>query len=233
MLEVRGVWAGYGSFGVLENVSLSVGEGEFVGLVGRNGVGKTTLLKTIAGPVKPSRGEILWGGAALARLDTVDTVRAGIALVLDRKGIFASLTVAQNLALAARLLGRRRQTWKVEDMYDMFPRLAQRRDAPGGGLSGGEQQMLAIARALLCQPDLLLLDEPTEGLAPKIVDEVVGLLLRLRQSGMSAIVVDQRLDTVFDTCSEVCVMSRGNIVVRSRSEDLRTHSALLTEHLGV
>jgi branched-chain amino acid transport system ATP-binding protein len=233
MLEVKGVWAGYGPFGVLENVSLSVGAGEFVGLVGRNGVGKTTLLKAIAGPVKPARGEITWRGTSIGKMDSVDTVRAGIAMVLDRKGIFATLTVAQNLSLAARLLGRRKQTWKVDDMYEMFPRLAQRRDAPGGGLSGGEQQMLAIARALLCQPDLLLLDEPTEGLAPKIVDEVVGLLLRLRDSGMSAIVVDQQLDTVFDTCTEVCVMSRGNIVVRSTSAELRTQSALLAEHLGV
>ena len=233
MLEVRNVWAGYGAFGVLENVTLSVGAGEFLGLVGRNGVGKTTLLTTIAGPVKPTRGEITWRGVPIGNMDSVDTVRAGIALVLDRKGIFATLTVAQNLFLAARLLGRRKQTWTIDGMYEMFPRLAQRRDAPGGGLSGGEQQMLAIARALLCQPDLLLLDEPTEGLAPKIVDEVVGLLLRLRDSGMSAIVVDQQLDTVFDTCSEVCVMSRGNIVVRSTSEELRTQSALLAEHLGV
>jgi branched-chain amino acid transport system ATP-binding protein len=233
MLEVRNVWAGYGPFGVLENVSLSVGAGEFLGLVGRNGVGKTTLLKAIAGPVKPTRGEITWRGASVAKMDSVDTVRAGIAMVLDRKGIFASLTVEQNLALAARLLARRKQTWTIDAMYEMFPRLAQRRDAPGGGLSGGEQQMLAIARALLCQPDLLLLDEPTEGLAPKIVDEVVGLLLRLRESGMSAIVVDQQLDTVFDTCSEVCVMSRGNIVVRSSARELRTQSALLAEHLGV
>ena len=233
MLEVRGVWAGYGPFGVLENVSLSVRPGEFVGLVGRNGVGKTTLLKTIAGPVRPTRGDITWRGASIRRFDSVDTVRAGIALVLDRKGIFPTLTVAQNLFLATRLLGRREQTWKIDDLYEMFPRLAQRRDAPGGGLSGGEQQMLAIARALLCQPDLLLLDEPTEGLAPKIVDEVVGLLLRLRDRGMSAIVVDQQLDTVFDTCSEVCVMSRGNIVLRSAARELRTQSALLSEHLGV
>jgi branched-chain amino acid transport system ATP-binding protein len=233
MLEVRNVWAGYGPFGVLENVSLSVGAGEFLGLVGRNGVGKTTLLKTIAGPVKPTRGEITWRGSSIAKMDSVDTVRAGIAMVLDRKGIFATLSVAQNLALAARLLVRREQTWTIDAMYEMFPRLAQRRDAPGGGLSGGEQQMLAIARALLCQPDLLLLDEPTEGLAPKIVDEVVGLLLRLRESGMSAIVVDQQLDTVFDTCSEVCVMSRGNIVVRSTAGELRTQSTLLAEHLGV
>jgi branched-chain amino acid transport system ATP-binding protein len=233
MLEVRGLWAGYGDFGVLENVELTVAPGQFVGLVGRNGVGKTTLLKAIAGAVRPAQGEVNWNGLPTAQMDAVDKVRSGIALVLDRKGIFPSLTVHQNLALAARLLARRKPVWTIAEMYEMFPRLGQRRLAAGGGLSGGEQQMLAIARALLCQPDLILFDEPTEGLAPKIVDEVVGLLLRLRQRGMSAIVVDQQLDTVFDTCTEVCVMSRGNIVVRGLAGELRGQSALLAEHLGV
>jgi branched-chain amino acid transport system ATP-binding protein len=233
MLEVRGLWAGYGAFGVLENINLTVSRGQFVGLLGRNGVGKTTLLKTIAGAVRPARGDVMWNGESTSRMDAVDKVRAGLALVLDRKGIFASLSVEQNLALAARLQRRRTQARTIDDMYEMFPRLAQRRRAPGGSLSGGEQQMLAIARALLCQPDLMLFDEPTEGLAPKIVDELVGLLMRLRNLGMSAIVVDQRLETVFDTCSDVCIMSRGHIVVRSASVDLKAQSGLLAEHLGV
>lgn len=231
MLKVRGVHAGYGSFGVLQDLSLTVGEGQFVGILGRNGVGKTTLLKTIAGVVRPTRGEVLLQG--VAHSDASDACHAGIALVLDRKGIFRSLSVLENLRLAERLHGGRERRWTLEGVLEMFPRLAERRRAPGGGLSGGEQQMLAIARALLCQPRLLLLDEPTEGLAPRIVDEVVGLLRRLHSHAMSAIVVDQRLDTVFDTCDEVHVMTRGHFAACGSSAQIQANDALLAEHLGV
>lgn len=231
MLEVCDVKAGYDSFGVLEGVSLNLQRGEFVGVLGRNGVGKTTLLKVIAGAVRPSNGQVLFDGRA--RVGAVESVRSGIALVLDRKGIFRSLSVVENLKLAQRLNHNRPQKWSIESVLEIFPRLAERRDAPGGGLSGGEQQMLAIARALLCQPELLLLDEPTEGLAPKIVDEVVSLLKRLRGSGLSAIVVDQRLDTVFDTCSRVYVMTRGQFAAQGTSAAIQSNDALLTEHLGV
>jgi branched-chain amino acid transport system ATP-binding protein len=233
VLDVRNLSAGYAQFGVLDNVSFSLAEGEFLGILGRNGVGKTTLLKSIAGPVRPSRGEILFNGADIARRSTSDIAREGLALVLDRKGIFRSLSVIENLRLAARLHRNRKQRWRVEDVLQMFPRLSERSRAPGGGLSGGEQQMLAIARALLCQPRLLLLDEPTEGLAPRIVDEVVDLLQRLRRSGLTAIVVDQRLETVFDTCGDIIVMGRGTPVLRSTSSDLRHRPEILEEHLGV
>jgi branched-chain amino acid transport system ATP-binding protein len=232
MLEVRGLSAGYAGFGVLEDIHLHVAPGAFVGILGRNGVGKTTLLKAIAGAVRPTRGEVLLRGSLHA--DPAACSRAGVALVLDRKGIFRSLSVLDNLRLAQRLHRRRSQRWTLEGVLDLFPRLAERQRAPGGGLSGGEQQMLAIARALLCQPDLLLLDEPTEGLAPKIVDEVVGLLLRLRAGGaLSAVVVDQRLDTVFDTCGTVHVMSRGRFAAQGEAATLRHDGALLAEHLGV
>ncbi|HSW19070.1 MAG TPA: ABC transporter ATP-binding protein [Ramlibacter sp.] len=233
MLDVRNLSAGYAQFGVLDNVSFSLAEGEFLGILGRNGVGKTTLLKTIAGPVRPTTGEVVFGGEDLARWSTSEISRAGLALVLDRKGIFRSLSVMENLRLAERLHKGRERRWSVDDVLGMFPRLAERSKAPGGGLSGGEQQMLAIARALLCQPRLLLLDEPTEGLAPKIVDEVVDLLQRLRKSGLTAIVVDQRLETVFDTCADVIVMSRGTPALRSTSDELRRRPEALEEHLGV
>lgn len=231
MLEVRNVSAGYGNFQVLENINLSLKTGEFIGVLGRNGVGKTTLLKCIAGAVRPSAGEMTINGVAPG--DAADSSRAGIALVLDRKGIFRSLSVLDNLRLAQRLHRARGSRWTLDTVFEMFPRLAERRKAPGGGLSGGEQQMLAIARALLCQPDVLLLDEPTEGLAPKIVDEVVYLLHQLKANTMSAIVVDQRLDTVFDTCDQVHVMARGHFAAQGSSGEIRANEELLAEHLGV
>lgn len=233
MLNVRSLNAGYAQFGVLQDVSFSLDQGAFLGILGRNGVGKTTLLKTLSGPVRPTAGSITFGGQDITRWSTSDIARSGLALVLDRKGIFPSLSVLENLRLAARLHRSRQQRWSVDDVMQMFPRLSERSKAPGGGLSGGEQQMLAIGRALLCQPRLLLLDEPTEGLAPKIVDEVVDLLQRLRKSGLTAVVVDQRLETVFDTCDEVIVMTRGTPALRSTSEELRRRPEVLEEHLGV
>ena len=233
MLEVTNVFAGYEQFGVLSGVSLSLAEGQFLGLVGRNGVGKSTLLKTIAGPVRPTSGRIAFRSTDTSAMDTTAIARLGISLVLDRKGIFRSLSVRENLRMAHRLGHGRTQRWSEDDVLEMFPRLRERIAAPGGGLSGGEQQMLAIARALMTQPDLLLLDEPTEGLAPNIVDELVGLMRRLSRTGLTAIVVDQRLDTVFDTCSDVLVMSRGEIAERSTSDALRSQPELLEKHLGV
>ena len=233
MLEVQQLTAGYGRFGVLSDIDLTLSEGRFLGIIGRNGVGKTTLLKAIAGPVVSSAGSIRFKGIDTTRMDTTQVAHQGISLVLDRKGIFRSLSVRENLRLANRLGGARCQRWGEDSVLAMFPRLLERIDAPGGGLSGGEQQMLAIARALMTQPDLLLLDEPTEGLAPRIVDELVELLKTLSRTGLTAIVVDQRLDTVFDTCDEVLVMSRGQIAERSTSAQLRAQPELLEEHLGV
>jgi branched-chain amino acid transport system ATP-binding protein len=233
VLEVRNLNAGYGQFGVLSNVSFDVQRGAFLGILGRNGVGKTTLLKAISGPVRPSSGSVVMSGFDVSSADTCAISQRGIALVLDRKGIFSSLSVMDNLNLAARMHRDKSQKWSVDDVLQLFPRLAERSNAPGGGLSGGEQQMLAIARALLCQPELLLLDEPTEGLAPKIVDEVVHMLQRLRSVGLTAIVVDQRLETVFDTCDEVIVMSRGTPALQSTSAHLRASPEILEEHLGV
>ncbi|MFA7556328.1 MAG: ABC transporter ATP-binding protein [Hydrogenophaga sp.] len=233
MLEVRHLSTGYGRFAVLGDIGFTVPEGQFVGIIGRNGVGKTTLLKTLAGAVKPWYGSIALRGRDIAGQDAMQIARQGISLVLDRKGIFASLSVLENLQLAQRLGTQRDKRWSLDDVLAMFPRLAERIKAPGGGLSGGEQQMLAIGRALLTQPSLLLLDEPTEGLAPKIVDELVELLQRLSRSGLTAIVVDQRLETVFDTCGDVLIMSRGEIAERSSADKLRHRGDLLAQHLGV
>jgi len=234
MLTVDKIRAGYGKFAVLDDVSISVREGRFLGVLGRNGVGKTTLLKSIAGPVRVDTGAISFRGASIESCTTPQIVDRGIALVLDRKGIFRSLSVRENLVLAEKFGQRRaKRPWTTERVLSKFPRLAERLNAPGGGLSGGEQQMLAIARALLTQPSLLLLDEPTEGLAPKIVEELVEMLRGLRTSGLTAIVVDQRLETVFDTCDEIVVMSRGTIAASGSTEDIRSDEALLEQHLGV
>lgn len=233
MLEVSNLCAGYGRFGVLSGIDLSLAEGRFLGIVGRNGVGKTTLLKAIAGPVVPTSGFVHFRGIDTTRMETTQIARQGVSLVLDRKGIFRSLSVLENLRITQGLAKGRKQRWSEEAVLDMFPRLRERITAPGGGLSGGEQQMLAIGRALLTQPDLLLLDEPTEGLAPRIVDELVALMKRLATSGLTAIVVDQRLETVFDTCEEVLIMGRGQIVERCTSTQLRAQPHLLQEHLGV
>lgn len=233
MLEVEGLWAGYGKFGVLEDVGFTLAAGRFLGILGRNGVGKTTLLKAIAGPVRPSRGTVRFDGRPIHQAPTMAISRMGIALVLDRKGIFRNLTVRDNLLLARRLHPAPNPRWTIDGVLALFPRLAERSDAPGGGLSGGEQQMLAIARALMTQPRLMLFDEPTEGLAPKIVDELVVTLQRLRAEGLTSIVVDQRLETVFDTCDETLVMSRGRIALRLPTAGLRERVGELEEHLGV
>jgi branched-chain amino acid transport system ATP-binding protein len=233
MLEVHCLSAGYGRFGVLSDISFSLAEGSFLGIVGRNGVGKTTLLKALAGPVSASSGSVHLRGAVLNGMETAQVARQGISLVLDRKGVFGSLSVLENLLLAQRLNAARTQRWSLDKILSMFPRLAERINAPGGGLSGGEQQMLAIGRALMTQPDLLLLDEPTEGLAPVIVYDLVRLLQRLAKTGLTAIVVDQRLETVLDTCEDVLVMSRGQIAQRTSASQLRQRPDILAQHLGV
>jgi branched-chain amino acid transport system ATP-binding protein len=233
MLEVRNIFASYDRFAVLHDVSFDLAAGQFLGIVGRNGVGKTTLLKSLAGAVRPSSGSVLLKGHELRGEDATRVARRGVSLVLDRKGIFGSLSVQENLLVAQRLGKGRAQRWSYDDVLKLFPRLAERIDAPGKGLSGGEQQMLAIARALLTQPELLLLDEPTEGLAPKIVEELVHLLKQLATSGQTAIVVDQRLETVFDTCGDVLIMSRGEIAARTTSKALQHDTVLMKEYLGV
>lgn len=233
MLEVRNLFASYDRFAVLHDITFELAAGQFLGIVGRNGVGKTTLLKSLAGAVRPSSGSVVLRGQELRGEDATRVARRGVSLVLDRKGIFGSLSVQENLLVAQRLGKGREQRWSYADVLKLFPRLAERIDAPGKGLSGGEQQMLAIARALLTQPELLLLDEPTEGLAPKIVEELVHLLKQLAASGQTAIVVDQRLETVFDTCGDVLIMSRGEVAARTTSQALQHDTALMKEYLGV
>jgi branched-chain amino acid transport system ATP-binding protein len=216
LLAVEGLTAGYGESVVLEDVSLSLAEGDTLALLGRNGVGKTTLLVTLMGLTRLHRGSLRWRGADLARLPTHARSRTGIGWVPQERFMFASLTVEEHLTAVARP-----GPWSVAAVYRVFPRLEERRGNYGNQLSGGEQQMLAIARALMVNPALLLLDEPMEGLAPIIVQELMSVIRELvADSGMAVIVVEQHAKLALSLTRNALVLERGRVVHRAASEAL-------------
>jgi len=229
LLEMEAVVAGYGAASVLHGVSLTLGEGRSMAVLGRNGMGKTTLLDTLVGVTRLFSGTIRLGGVALTRLAPERRARAGIGWVPQERNIFRSLTVEENLTVVAAP-GR----WTVAAVYGLFPRLRERRGNMGDQLSGGEQQMLAIGRALVLNPRLLLLDEPTEGLAPVIVDEVLAALSRImREEGMSALVVEQHAHRILGVTDEAVILERGRVVHAGASAALRADAAVLERYLGV
>jgi branched-chain amino acid transport system ATP-binding protein len=216
LLAVEGVTAGYGDGVVLEDVSLAMDEGDSLALLGRNGVGKTTLLATLMGLTRLRTGALRWRGADLATLPTHRRSQSGLGWVPQERFMFPSLTVEEHLTAVARP-GR----WNVAKVYEVFPRLAERRGNYGNQLSGGEQQMLAIGRALMVNPALLLLDEPMEGLAPIIVQELLSVIRELvSDSGMAVIVVEQHAKLALSLTRQAIVLERGRIVHRSASEEL-------------
>ena len=216
LLAVDGLTAGYGEGIVLEDVSLVVAEGDSLALLGRNGMGKTTLLVTLMGLTQLRRGSLRWRGSDLARLPTHARSHAGIGWVPQERLMFASLTVEEHLTAVARP-----GPWTVARVYELFPRLAERRRHFGNQLSGGEQQMLAIGRALMVNPALLLLDEPMEGLAPIIVQELLGVLRALvEDGGMAVIIVEQHAKLALALTRQAIVLERGRIVYRAPSEAL-------------
>lgn len=229
-LEVRGVRAGYDGSTVLGGVDLSVRPGEAVALLGRNGVGKTTLMSTIMGFVRPSQGSIMLDGVDLTRLSTSSIARAGVALVPQGRRVFAPLTVHNNLRIA---FGKHSGDWTLDRVYDLMPRLAERRANRGDQLSGGEQQMLAIGRALLLGPKVLLLDEPSDGLAPAVVQQVMKVVGSLLAEGMSVLLVEQDLRAAFSVADRVCVMQKGRIVHDAALAEFRRNAAKARELLGV
>ncbi len=233
MLELKDIRAAYGATPVLHGISLRADASSFLGLVGRNGVGKTTTLRSVVGLMPLTAGDVLFDGASLLGRATHDIARLGVAYVPENRGVFPSLTVMESLTLGARPRVDGAAGWTLERVLEIFPRLGERRRNRGDALSGGEQQMLAIGRALLANPRLLILDEPTEGLAPLIVEEIQSVLRSLRGSGMALIVVDQNLDTVFNVADEVAVMSRGAVVAQGPSASVRADHALLNHYLGV
>ncbi|MDR2603896.1 MAG: ABC transporter ATP-binding protein [Desulfovibrio sp.] len=214
MLTLTDVHAYYGKSRILEGVSLFVGRGELVSLLGRNGAGKTTTLRSIVGALRPASGSVTFEGRELVGREIYETARAGISLVPENRGIFSMLSVEENLAVAVRP-----GDWTLKKIYGLFPVLHERRKNGGGALSGGEQQMLSIARGLLTNPKMLLLDEPTEGLAPVIVDDIVKVLVTIRQTGIAVLLVEQNLLICEKLADRHYVLEEGRIVYSGSAED--------------
>jgi branched-chain amino acid transport system ATP-binding protein len=230
MLELRNVEARYGPVKALHGVSLTVGEGELVAVLGANGAGKTTTLRAISGSVRRT-GDVVFAGEKLPRRPEA-TARAGIAHVPEGRGTFSELTVWENLRLGAYA---RRGSIKeeAERVFAFFPRLEERRDQQAGTLSGGEQQMLALGRAMMARPKLLLLDEPSLGLAPMLVREIFDVLERMKgQNGMSVLVVEQNANLALAHAARAYVLEVGNVVVEGTSDDLRANESVRKSYLG-
>ncbi len=231
MLKVVDIHTYYGDSYVLQGVSLEVGKETVVALLGRNGVGKTTLIRSIVGFTPPRRGQILFNGTDITHVAAYKIVRMQMGLVPQGRRIFPSLTVKENLAIAARNAGG--QTWNFERVFALFPRLKERGHHRGNELSGGEQQMLAIARALISNPVFLLMDEPTEGLAPVLVREVGDAIRRLKEEGLSIFLVEQNLSFAMKFADYTHVMSKGKIVHSSTPKELWENRETKEHYLGV
>lgn len=230
VLEVSDLHAFYDKSHVLHGVDLNVGEGEIVSLLGRNGVGRSTLVKAVMGQVQAT-GSIAFRGRQLIGLKAFEIANQGVGYVPEARDIFPTLTVEQNLMLGVKKQGAKR--WSLDDMFGMFPRLRERRSVTAGVLSGGEQQMLTLCRALMGDPDLIMIDEPTEGLAPKIVELVAGYLKTLKQRGISVLLVEQKLAIALDISERVYVMGHGAIVYEGTPSSLRINNAIRKEWLEV
>ncbi|MGN6312023.1 MAG: ABC transporter ATP-binding protein [Xanthobacteraceae bacterium] len=233
LLAVAGLEAFYGASQILHGIDLAVARGEQVALIGRNGMGKTTLLRSLMGLVANCRGEVGFAGCNIRGAAPEDIARAGLALVPEGRGIFGSLTVEENLTMAARPGGGGRQAWTLARIYELFPRLHQRRGNGGHQLSGGEQQMLTISRALMTNPDLILIDEATEGLAPLVAQDIWKTLGVIRGEGIATIVVDKDFRSLAKITDRAIVLSKGSVVFNGAPADLMAQPELLERHLGV
>ncbi|HEX7440109.1 MAG TPA: ABC transporter ATP-binding protein [Caldimonas sp.] len=233
-LALRGINALYGDSHVLHDVSFSVKQGRVLALLGRNGAGKTTCINTIIGFLRPRDGDIRLHGEPIAGLSPEVISRRGVGLVPQGRRIFPSLSVYENLLVARRKpAGEVAKAWTFEDVFATFPRLGERRQQAAGSLSGGEQQMLAIGRALVSNPRVLLLDEPSEGLAPKIVHEVAETLQKLKAQGFSILLVEQNTTLALGVADDVVILNTGRIVYDGPAEDAQNQPELLHAHLGV
>jgi branched-chain amino acid transport system ATP-binding protein len=232
MLELVDVHTYYGESYVLQGISLEVKEGSVVALLGRNGMGKTTTIRSIIGFTPPRRGVIRFKGRDITGLQPYKIARLGIGLVPQGRHIFPSLNVKENLTMSARETGKP-EAWSLDRVYSLFPILKERASCKGNLLSGGEQQMLTIGRALMTNPDLLLMDEPSEGLAPIIVREVGHVIRQLKESGFSILLVEQNLPVALGVADYVYIVSKGVIVYESIPEELKGNEEVKTKYLGV
>lgn len=233
MLQVKSINTFYGKSHILHDVSLDVENGEVTCLLGRNGSGKTTTLKTIAGTLSPNSGSIVFKGQDLTGWPAYRVVRQGIALVPEDRRIFPDLTVLENLKLAERKSKNQGQFWSFNRVFHYFPNLAERKANSGSKLSGGEQQMLAIARALMGNPELLMLDEPTEGLAPLIVEAVVWIIQELKREGITILLVEQNAEVALSLADKVYVLGKGEINFQGPAGLLKENDELKKKYLGV
>jgi len=229
ILDVDGIHSYYGKSHILQGLALQVPDGALVTLLGRNGAGKSTTLKTIAGVIAPRSGRIDFNGQNIAGLPAHRIAAMGVCLVPEHRGIFKLLTVEENLKLGLR----RASPWQLDDIYRIFPRLKERRRNGGGQLSGGEQQMLAIGRALMNHPRLLMLDEPVEGLAPVIVEEIVAQLTLIKQSGVAIVLVEQNLEVCTQLADRHIIIEQGRVVFEGSNADFMADDGVKDRYLGV
>ncbi|TMJ86512.1 MAG: ABC transporter ATP-binding protein [Alphaproteobacteria bacterium] len=223
MLEVQDIHTYYGDAYVLQGLSLRLEEGQILGLLGRNGVGKTTLVNSIVGFNRPRRGKIFFKGAEITAVSSFETVRSGMGLVPQGRRVFPTLSVEENL----------RRGWNMERVYALFPRLRERRNQRARTLSGGEQQMLAIGRGLMTNPDCLIMDEPSEGLAPIIIQGLWKAIAQLKEQGHSILLVEQNAALALQLVDYVHVMSKGQVVYSARPQELRDNEDIKSKYLGI
>ena len=244
LLSVRGIHTYYGDSYVLQGVSLDLEEGRIAAILGRNGMGKTTLIRSVAGLTPPRRGEIVFKGQSLRGLPPYAIAQRGLALVPQGRRIFRSLSVRENLLLPASTLAGARKVptarasagakhWDLDGVLEEFPQLAARIEHPGGALSGGEQQMLAVGRALMANPDLILMDEPSEGLAPRLVQQIESIMKRVRGHGHAVLLVEQNFALAMAVADHVHVVASGRLVFGGTPRELQAAPAVLDQHLGV
>lgn len=233
LIEVQDLHTYYGQSHILRGIDFAVKRGQTIGLMGRNGMGKSTLLKSIMGIVPPSQGSVAIKGRSMRGRPTFEVAQMGIAYVPEGRGIFANLSVTENLKMAARAGTQGQRDWTYERVLETFPRLRERLQHGGQQLSGGEQQMLTIGRALMTNPDVLILDEATEGLAPLIAKEIWRICGEIKQSGISSIIVDKNYKHVTQITDTNVILVKGEIVFSGSSQELLAQPALLEQHLGV
>ncbi len=235
LISVEGLHTYYGKSHILDGVSLHVGAGEVVGLLGRNGVGKSTTLKTIMGLVSPSAGTVTLNGVAINGLPAHKLARLGIAYVPEDRRIFRLLTVMENLRTGFDRNGvtEERKKQLLDKVFTFFPRLAERRNQPGGTLSGGEQQMLAISRAMMLEPKIILLDEPTEGLMPRMVSQIREIIGALHSDGVAILLVEQNVPLTLESSQRVYLMEKGVVRYHCAASELHVHHDVIKQYLGV